>query len=104
MSGYVCENTSDERDFSRFPFPRVRRPDGKTRFGGIPDRGILSRIFIAKQSHQVIENKKERPIIEQNNPKFGHPSLGRFESRGAPLKPWAKCASFGKRVPVLVDP
>ena len=49
-----------------------RHPKGKPRLE-IPDRDIP----IEKQSHQVIENTREYPIMGQNNPKFGRPFLRR---------------------------
>jgi hypothetical protein len=45
----------------------------------------LRQIFGEKQSHQVLENTEERPVIGQNNPNFD-PFLGRFESRRGLLK------------------
>lgn len=34
--------------------------------------GVCNSHFSSKQSHQVIENKNERPTIGQNNPNFEH--------------------------------
>jgi hypothetical protein len=57
------------------PWPAVRHRTPVQNKAQIRDSGFKignPTHFLEKQSHQLIENKEERPIIGQNNPNFGH--------------------------------